>query len=461
MNTDFAKYRRLLDRIDPIRVNGKVSEIVGLMVEGHGPGTSVGEMCSIFAGDGEEPLRAEVVGFKRGNVLLMPLDRMHGVGPGCRIVSQGRKASVRVGRGLLGRVLDGVGNPIDDKGPMECEDEYPIYADPINPLKRGRITEPMDLGIRSVNAVLSCGKGQKMGIFSGSGVGKSVLLGMIARYTQAGVNVIGLIGERGREVREFIEKNLGPEGLARSVLVVATSDRHPLIRMRAAYVATAIAEYFRDRGSDVLLMVDSLTRFAMAQREVGLSVGEPLATKGYTPSVFSLMPKLLERVGTVEGKGSITGLYNVLVEGDDFNEPIADAARSILDGHISLSRALAARNHYPAIDILDSVSRVMIDIVDPDQRQRANELINIVATYRKAEDLINIGAYVEGSNPAIDHAIRMIDRINAFLRQDIHERIGFETSRQALCDLFRGEPPRQGGEPGNPVEGKAEGPRAH
>jgi len=358
------------------------------------------------------------------------------VGPGCKIVSLGRKASIAVGKKLLGRIIDGLGNPIDGRGPVEPEDDYPLYAEPINPLKRGRIVEPMDLGIRVLNGLLSCGKGQKMGIFSGSGVGKSILLGMIARYTKADVNVIGLIGERGREVREFVEKNLGPEGLSRSVVIVATSDRHPLIRMRAAYVATSVAEYFRDQGADVLLMVDSLTRFAMAQREVGLSVGEPPATKGYTPSVFSLLPKLLERTGPVEGRGSITGLYTVLVEGDDFNEPIADAARSILDGHIALSRAIAAKNHYPAVDVLESVSRVMIDIVDGEQRRRANELLNIIATYRKAEDLINIGAYVAGSSPEIDHAIRMIDRVNAYLRQDMHEKVSFEESRRQLLALF-------------------------
>jgi len=437
MTLDFNRYNRILDQINPIKVNGTVSEIIGLMVEGHGPASSVGEMCNIFANGGAcETLRAEVVGFRKGKVLLMPLDHLQGVGPGCKIVSLGRKASIAVGKKLLGRIIDGLGNPIDGRGPVEPEDDYPLYAEPINPLKRGRIVEPMDLGIRVLNGLLSCGKGQKMGIFSGSGVGKSILLGMIARYTKADVNVIGLIGERGREVREFVEKNLGPEGLSRSVVIVATSDRHPLIRMRAAYVATSVAEYFRDQGADVLLMVDSLTRFAMAQREVGLSVGEPPATKGYTPSVFSLLPKLLERTGPVEGRGSITGLYTVLVEGDDFNEPIADAARSILDGHIALSRAIAAKNHYPAVDVLESVSRVMIDIVDGEQRKRANELLNIIATYRKAEDLINIGAYVAGSSPEIDHAIRMIDRVNAYLRQDMHEKVSFEESRRQLLALF-------------------------
>jgi flagellum-specific ATP synthase len=295
----------------------------------------------------------------------------------------------------------------------------------------------MDLGIRAMNALLTCGKGQRMGIFSGSGVGKSVLLGMIALNTKADVNVIGLIGERGREVREFLEKNLGEEGLARSVVVVAASDMHPLIRMRAAYVATTVSEYFRDQGNDVLLMVDSLTRFAMAQREVGLSVGEPPTTKGYTPSVFSLLPKLLERSGIVEGVGSITGLYTILVEGDDFNEPVSDAARSILDGHISLSRDLANKNHYPAIDVLQSISRVMIDIVDKEQKNKANDLLKILATYKKAEDLINIGAYVNGSNHEIDHAIKMIDRVNNFLRQNIDEKIDFVQAKTQLLELLK------------------------
>jgi flagellum-specific ATP synthase len=362
---------------------------------------------------------------------------MQGLGPGCKILSLGRKASIGVGKGLLGRVIDGLGNPIDDKGPIDFTDDYPIYAEPINPLNRGRIAEPMDLGIRALNALFTCGKGQRMGIFSGSGVGKSVLMGMIAQNTKADVNVIGLIGERGREVREFLEKNLGAEGLKRSVVVVAASDMHPLVRMRAAYVATTVSEYFRNQGNDVLLMVDSLTRFAMAQREVGLSVGEPPTTKGYTPSVFSLLPKLLERSGIVEGVGSITGLYTILVEGDDFNEPISDAARSILDGHISLSRSLANKNHYPAIDVLQSISRVMIDIVNKEQKNKAGELLNIVATYKKAEDLINIGAYVQGSNPQIDYAIKMIDKVNAFLRQNIGERIDFESARTQLLALFK------------------------
>jgi flagellum-specific ATP synthase len=436
VNIRFEKYRQVLRHTNPIRVNGKVGQIVGLVVEGHGPATAIGEVCRIFPHSGA-PVNAEVVGFKRGKVLLMPLESMRGVGPGCRIVTLGKKADVRVGKNILGRVIDGLGNPIDDKGPIDVEEEYPIYADPINPLNRGRIFEPMDLGVRVINALLTFGKGQRMGIFAGSGVGKSVLLGMMARHTQADINVIGLIGERGREVREFLEKDLGPEGLSRSVVVVATSDTHPLIRMRAAYVATTLSEYFRDRGKDVLLMIDSLTRFAMAQREVGLSIGEPPTTKGYTPSVFSLLPKLLERVGTIEGKGSVTGLYTVLVEGGDFDEPIADSARSILDGHICLSRQLAVKNHYPAVDILASISRVMRDVVDSEHARRANDVMNITATYRKAEDLINIGAYVEGSNPEIDQALRMIEKVNRFARQEIDERAGFEESKKALFELFK------------------------
>jgi len=438
LKIDLSRYHRILDTGNFIQIHGKVSEIVGLIVEGHGPAVSLGEVCAIYPAGREKPVTAEVVGFRKGKVLLMPLDTIQGLSPGCRIVSLGRQASVGIGPQCLGRVLDGLGQPIDDQGPVTPEVTYPIYADPINPLKRGRITEPIDLGIKAINGVLTCGKGQRMGIFAGSGVGKSVLLGMIARNTQADVNVIGLIGERGREVREFLEKSLGREGLERSVVVVAASDRHPLIRMRAAYVATTIAEYFRDQGKDVLLMVDSLTRFAMAQREIGLSVGEPPTTKGYTPSVFSLLPKLLERSGKLEGKGSITGLYTILVEGDDFNEPIADAARSILDGHVTLTRELANAGHYPAVDVLQSISRVMIDVVDKEQLQMAGRIQNIIATYKKAEDLINIGAYVKGSNAEIDYAVSMIDGVNEFLRQGINEKVDLARTKRLMQDLFRG-----------------------
>lgn len=434
---DLSKYHRLLERVSPIKAYGKVTEIIGLVVEGQGPAASIGEVCGIQPHGSEKYLDAEVVGFKQGRVMFMPLESLQGLGPGCKVVSLGRKASVRVGKGLLGRVIDGLGNHIDNKGYIEFEDEYPIYAQPINPLERGRIKEPMDFGIRAFNALMTCGKGQRMGIFAGSGVGKSVLMGMIARNTKADVNVIGMIGERGREVREYLEKNLGPEGLARSVVVVAASDMHPLIRMRAAYVATTVAEYFRDQGAHVLLMIDSLTRFAMAQREIGLSIGEPPTTKGYTPSVFSLLPKLLERCGVIEGKGSITGLYTILVEGDDFNEPISDSARSILDGHITLARDLANKNHYPAIDALQSISRVMVDLVEKEHRDYAGKVLNILATYKKAEDLIHIGAYQKGSNREIDFAIEMIGRVNAFLRQGIEERVSFEQSRAELFALFK------------------------
>ncbi len=437
MSIDLTKYHRIFDEVETPRSYGKICDVKGLLVEGYDPGTTMGEICRIFGGEGSEPMDGEVVGFRQGKVLMMPVDHLYGIAPGCKFLPLGKSADVPVCKGLLGRVIDGLGHPIDDKGPIPFDSRYPIYADSINPLRRGRIQAPMDLGIRAINGLLSCGKGQRMGIFSGSGVGKSFLLGMMARNTEADVNVIGLIGERGREVREFIEKNLEEEGLAKSVIVVATSDTPPLIRMRAAYAATSIAEYFRDQGFDVLMMIDSLTRFAMAQREVGLSLGEPPTTKGYTPSVFSLLPKLLERTGNLEGGGSITGLYTVLVEGDDFNEPIADAARSILDGHIVLSRELAAQNHYPAIDVLESISRVMTDIVDGEHRKKASEVMDILATYRKVEDLINIGAYVKGSNDRIDHAIATIDRIHIFLKQDMHEKVSFQETKDYLLSLFR------------------------
>jgi flagellum-specific ATP synthase len=438
VRVDFTKYHRRLANANSIRVTGKVCEIIGLRVEGQGPPASIGEVCDIYPNDRVKPVPAEVVGFKKGRTLLMPLETSRGLSPGCRILSVGKRATSGVGRGLLGRVLDGLGKPIDNKGPLSCTEQYPLYADPINPLQRGRIKEPVDLGVRVLNGLFTCGRGQRMGVFAGSGVGKSVLMGMMAKNTDAHVNVIGLIGERGREVREFLEKNLGEAGLQKSVVVVAASDMHPLIRTRAAYLATAIAEYFRDQGQDVLLMIDSLTRFAMALREVGLSVGEPPTTKGYTPSVFSVLPRLLERAGILEGGGSITGLYTILVEGDDFNEPISDSARSILDGHIALSRHLANQNHYPAVDILESISRVMVDIVDEEHRKMANEVIHIMATYRKAADLINIGAYVAGSNADIDYAIKMMPRVNAFLRQGMEEKVSFRQTCEELQRLFRG-----------------------
>jgi flagellum-specific ATP synthase len=433
---DLKKYRTRLEALNPIPVQGKVTKVVGLVVESVGPACRLGAVCDIFMRETEPPLAAEVLGFRERRVLLMPLEDMRGIGPGCRVVARQQRATVRVGPELLGRVVDGLGVPIDGRGPVSARAEYPIYTPTGNPMQRRRIQQPLDLGIRSINGLLTVGCGQRVGVFAGSGVGKSVLLGMIARKTAADVNVIALIGERGREVNDFLEKDLGAEGLKRSVVVVATSDRLPLIRTRGAFLATALAEYFRDQGCRVNLMMDSVTRFAMAQREIGLAIGEPPTTKGYTPSAFTLLPKLLERAGTSTGTGSITGLYTVLVEGDDTNEPIADAARSILDGHIVLARELAMQNHYPAIDVLSSISRLMDDIVDPAQRQLAGRLKETLAAFRKAEDLINIGAYVAGSNPKIDFAIKMIDRINAYLRQDIDETVTLSDSLDQLKALF-------------------------
>lgn len=433
---DFEKYHATLNDACPIQANGKVTKVVGFLTESHGPSSRLGSICDIYREGNRRSVRAEVLGFRNNKVLLMPLGDMRGIGPGSRVVTREQRAYLPVGEGLLGRVVDGLGAPIDGRGPVSCPDAYPIYADPINPLMRRRITQPMDVGIKAINGMLTIGCGQRVGLFAGSGVGKSVLLGMIARNTAADVNVIAMIGERGREVNDFIEKQLGPEGLKRSVVVVATSDHLPLIRMRGAFIATTIAEYFRDRGLRVNLMMDSLTRFAMAQREVGLALGEPPTTKGYTPSVFTLLPKLLERAGTSSGNGSITGLYTVLVEGDDMNEPVADAVRSILDGHIVLTRNLAMQNHYPAIDVLKSISRVMDDIIPKEHRALAGRLKMVLDTYRNAEDLINIGAYVAGSNPKVDYSIEMIEKINGYLQQDIGERVGFDSSIQQLDQLF-------------------------
>lgn len=424
-----------IPQVKTIQTYGRVLQVIGLVVEGRGPYSAIGEMCLIESQYGGYKIPAEVVGFKENKILLMPLKETRGIQPGDRILPTGFSAQAKVGKELLGRVLDSMGNPLDLKGEIHSESNYPIYAEAPHPLLRRRIYEPMDVGIRAINALLTIGKGQRMAIFSGSGVGKSTLLGMMARNTRASVNVIALIGERGREVREFIEKDLGEEGLTRSILVVATSDQPPLLRMRGAYLATAIAEYFRDQGHDVLLMMDSITRFAMASREIGLAIGEPPASKGYTPSVFIQLAKLLERVGTTPDKGSITGIYNVLVEGDDYNEPIADSIRSIVDGHIVLSRELANQNHYPAIDILASVSRVMIDIVDKEHLNARGKLVSIMATYKRVEELIQIGAYREGSNYQIDEAIRIMPKINEFLCQGIYERVSFDDSVNQLKAL--------------------------
>ena len=431
---DLSKYHNRLERLDIVRQSGRVVQVIGLVIESNGPQAQVGEVCYIRPRSSRAPVTSEVVGFREGKLLLMPLGDMAGIEPGSKIVAGGKSLGVRVGDELLGRVLDGLGNPMDGKGPIHAVAEYPVSSSPPSPLARPRIAQPLTLGVRAIDGLLTCGSGQRVGIFSGSGVGKSTLLGMIARNTRADVNVIGLIGERGREVLEFIEGDLGEEGLARSVVVVATSDTPALVRIKGAMVATAIAEYFRDRGLNVMLMMDSVTRFAMAQREVGLAIGEPPATKGYTPSVFALLPKLLERSGASE-RGTITGLYTVLVDGDDLTEPIADAVRSILDGHIVLSRQLADRNHYPAIDVLKSVSRVMDNIVSPQHKLAAGRFRDILATYRESEDLINIGAYVGGSNARIDQAVEMIDSLNQYMRQAKEERASYEEAVDRLLAL--------------------------
>ena len=423
----------------PIISFGYVTQVVGMVVEANGPAVQLGSVCEIYGNDGASPVAAEVLGFRDRSVLMMPLEEIRSIGPGSKVVAKHQRASTYVGNQLLGRVIDGLGNPIDEKGPISASQSYPLYANPVNPLLRQRIQSPLDLGVRAINGLLTVGRGQRMGIFAGSGVGKSVLMGMIARKSDADVNVIALIGERGRELNDFIAKDLGAEGLKKSVVIVATSDHLPLVRVRGAYVAAAVADFFRDQGLTVNFMMDSLTRFAMAQREIGLALGEPPTTKGYTPSVFTQLPKLLERAGTSDHSGTITGLYTVLVEGDDMNDPIADAARSILDGHIVLSRDLAAQNHYPAIDVLRSISRVMEDIATLNHKHNAGRLKEMLATYRKAEDLINIGAYVAGSSNKIDRAIAKIDAINGFLRQGIQEEINLEQSLEQLESVINSD----------------------
>ena len=384
-------YLEAISSCQPMKLEGKIVKVAGLVAEGHGPGLSVGSLCVIENSEGQS-IQAEVVGFRDKRVIIMPFGEMRGVKPGSRIVDIDKRPVVGVGEAYLGRVIDGLGLPIDGKGMIRAEKEYPIYGDVLNPLKREIIREVIDVGVASVNALITVGKGQRMAIMSGSGVGKSVLMGMIARNTAADVVVMALIGERGREVREFIEQSLGDEGLKKSVVVVSTSDSPALVKIRGSYLATTLAEYFRNKNLDVLLIMDSITKFAMALRQVGLAGGEPPSAKGYTPSVFAEMPKLLERAGTVEKGGSITGIYNVLVEGDDLSEPISDAVRSIVDGHIVLSRNLAQKGHYPAVDVLGSVSRVMRDIIDTEHLDNVRRLIKVLSTYREAEDLINIGA---------------------------------------------------------------------
>jgi len=434
---DFERYHNRLRSTEPVKMVGAIQKAVGLVIESKGPAVRVGDLCDVVGDSESEVSAVEVIGFREKTVLSMPLGKLQGVKLGNKVVARNRPALVKVGPNLLGRVLDGLGNPIDDLGPLDFAAEYPLQREPENPMWRENIEEPLGTGVRAIDGILSCGKGQRIGIFGGSGVGKSTLLGMMAKFTSADVNVISLVGERGRELRSFIEKDLGEEGLKRSVVVVSTSDNPPLVRIRAALTATAIAEYFKDQGKDVLLVMDSVTRFAMAQREVGLAAGEPPASKGYTPSVFALLPRLLERAGNFQGKGSITGFYTVLVEGDDMNDPIADSVRAILDGHIVLSRELASQNHYPCIDILTSASRLFGDLASPKHREAAGKLRELLATYRKAEDLINIGAYVKGSNPQIDRAIEKIDTINSYLRQPQSERVNYHGAVGALGDLFQ------------------------
>lgn len=416
-----------------IRINGRVVQVVGLVVESQGPDVQIGDLCEVRFRNRDTVLRAEVVGFKTDRVLLMPLGELSDIGPGCDVLSMGRPLGVNVSNALLGRVLDGLGQPIDSLMPVPSVEFYPLSSSPPHPLRRQMIEKPLSVGVKVIDGLLTLGQGQRVGIFAGSGVGKSVLLGMMARNTEADVNVIALVGERGREVREFLDRDLGA-GLARSVVVVATSDQPPLVRLKAALTATAIAEYFRDCGKNVLLMMDSVTRVAMAQRDVGLAIGEPPATRGYTPSVFAFLPRLLERAGAGE-QGSITAIYSVLVEGDDMNEPIADTVRGILDGHFVLSRQLAAKYHYPSVDVQRSVSRVMPSVTSEEQYAAAGRVRELLAIFEEAQDLINIGAYKPGSNPKVDWALKHIEAVDGFLKQGMNENVSFDRTVQQLLQL--------------------------
>ena len=433
IDIDFKSIINRVNNIPKTTFEGKVSKVIGLTVEVEGIKAFVGELCIIYNNMGNQ-IRCEVVGFKEDAVILMPLGELVGVSPGCKVIGKGVPLNVRCSDELLGKILDGLGDPIDGEAILDGEN-YSLSNEPPDPMKRPRITNIMPTGVRAIDGFLTCGEGQRIGIFAGSGVGKSTTLGMMARTAEADVNVIALIGERGREVLDFIERDLGEEGMKKSVVVCATSDKSPLVRLKGALTATSIAEYFRDKGKKVLLMMDSVTRFAMAQREVGLAIGEPPAQKGYTPSVFAMLPKLMERTG-MSDKGSITAFYTVLVDGDDFNEPIADTVRGILDGHIVLSRQLAHKNHYPAIDILNSVSRLMKEIATEEQNNAASRARDILATYKEAEDLINIGAYEEGSNKEIDLAIKYIGKVNSYLKQGVNEVSQFEVSKNQLISMF-------------------------
>ncbi len=430
-----GRFRERLRADRPVQRVGKVVRVGGLIIESEGPNLALGNVCEIHAGRGEPPIHAEVVGFRDHRLLLMPLGETHNLRTGSEVVASAFAATAPVGKGLLGRTIDGLGQPMDGRGPLVCERSPRLHSAPPNPLSRQRISEPMATGVRAIDVFTPVGCGQRMGIFAGSGVGKSTLLGMMARGAESDVNVIALIGERGRELREFIEKDLGEEGMKRSVVVCSTSDQPALVRLRAAMLATAIAENFRDAGKKVLFMMDSVTRFAMAQREIGLAVGEAPSSRGYTPSVFALLPRLLERTGTSE-HGSITAFYTVLVEGDDMNEPIADAVRGILDGHIVLTRALATANHFPAIDVLESVSRLVRDITTPADLQTAANARDLLAIYRRNEDLVSIGAYVKGTNPRLDLAIAKHDAFNRFLRQPVEEKVPRNAALQQLSTIL-------------------------
>jgi flagellum-specific ATP synthase len=430
---DLSRYRKALRHLNPVSISGQVVQVVGLTIEIMGLNCQIGEICEIRTNN-QESLMAEVIGFRNGHTLMMPLGSMDGIQPDSTVISVSRAFKAPVGDALIGRVLNGLGEPIDDRGPLDGVDWVSTNQTPPHPLQRSAIDQPLVTGVRVLDGMLTCGKGQRMGIFAGSGVGKSTLLGSIARNSESDIAVIALIGERGREVREFLERDLGPEGLARSVIVVSTSDQPALVRLKAAQVAMTIAESFRDKGKDVMFMMDSVTRYAMAQREIGLSIGEPPASKGYTPSVFAILPRLLERAGRGE-QGSITGFFTVLVEGDDFNEPICDAVRGILDGHVILSRALAARNHYPAIDVLNSVSRVMPALTTREHLQYAAFARKNLAAYEKVRDLVNIGAYVNGSDAEADTALLVMPVLTGFLQQDRMEFTAFESTVQALNEI--------------------------
>lgn len=437
MKLSLEKYIDAVEQARTITAEGRITKVVGTVFEGNGPAMPVGGICRVIPlSRRTDAIPVEVIGFRDGRILLMPLGKADGVEPGSTILAERYSAAIGVSNGMLGRVIDGLGQPLDGGPGLEPELEIQLYAHPMNPLSRSRIREPLDVGVRSINTLVTLAKGQRAAIMAGSGVGKSVLLGMMARYTEADINVIALIGERGREVREFIERDLGEEGLRHSVVVVATSDSSPLARMRGAYQAAAIAEFFRDQGNNVLLMMDSVTRFAMAAREVGLAAGEPPTSKAYPPSTFAHLPRLLERAGTNEDKGSITGIYTVLVEGDDMNEPIADAVRSIVDGHIVLDRALASRGHYPAVNVLSSVSRLMTEVAEKDHIRRATEFRSLLADFARIEDLVNVGAYEKGSNERTDHALEMIDDLNRFLVQGVEDPSSMKEGLEEMTRLL-------------------------